>query len=327
MPPAIIDAANSFRAALLQREAAQMAEAARRWIGVEQSLQAAVDALAFQMAESDIITMGQLSRSLRYQALRRQIAEELAKYSDYAEGRIRSGQADMITDAITHSARMINAVATETQIVTPFNRISVGAVNKMIGFAGDGSPLRAVLDDATRGAGDALGQQLISGTALGKNPVEVARQALRLGLGQSFTRIQAIARTEMLRTYRQTSLSSYEASNVVVSYRRLSARDSRVCPACLFADGRTYPMGYGFDAHVNCRCTLVPVLRSVPPVQFQTGQEWFTQQPAATQRQILGAGRYNAWQAGDATLDDMVSRSWSDDWGGSLHPTPVRNLG
>ena len=293
-----------------------MAEAARRWIGVEQSLQAAIDALAYEMAQSDIISMGQLSRSARYQALRRQIAEELARYSDYAEGRIRSGQIDMINDALTHSARMINAVSAEAQIVTPFNRISVSAVNNMIGFAGDGSPLRTVLDDATRGAGDALGQQLISGTALGKNPVEVARQALRMGLGQSFTRIQAIARTEMLRTYRQTSLSSYEASNVVVAYRRLSARDSRVCPACLFADGRTYPVGYGFDAHVNCRCTLVPVLRSVPPVQFQDGQSWFRQQPESTQRAILGPGRFDIWRRGDASLDDMVSRSWSDDWGG-----------
>jgi hypothetical protein len=62
-------------------------------------------------------------------------------------------------------------------------------------------------------------------------------------------------------------------------------------------------------------------------VRFQTGQEWFAQQPAATQRQILGAGRYHAWQDGRASLDDMVSRSWSDDWGGSLHPTRVRDLG
>ena len=77
----------------------------------------------------------------------------------------------------------------------------------------------------------------------------------------------------------------------------------------------------------NCRCTLIPVLRNVPPVQYETGQEWFTRQPESTQLAILGRGRYDLWRRGAATLDDMISRDWSDTWGGSLRTTRVRDLG
>lgn len=300
---------------------------ARAWLQVEQAIQAQVDALAYELAnQPGAATMGQLQRSRRYHALMEQVRNELRKYEDYLEPRIRSGQADMITLALQHSQQAVNAVATQAQIVVPFNRLPVEAVNSMVGLAGDGSPLRAVLADASRVGPDALAQELVNGIALGRNPIQVARRALRMGLGQSFTRMQLISRTEQLRVYRQTTLQSYEASRVVQGYRRLSARDERTCIACLFADGRYYATSAGFDEHPAGRCSLVPVLVSVPPVQFETGQQWFRSQPEVVQRRMMGAGRYDLWQRGEVSMDDMISRRWSDDWGGSLHPARLSDL-
>jgi SPP1 gp7 family putative phage head morphogenesis protein len=326
MPPLVVDVITNHRAALLAREQAAMQANARAWLQVEQAIQAQVDALALELANTATPSMGQLQRSRRYRALMEQTRDELRKYEDYLEPRIRSGQADMITAAMEHSRQAVNAVATEAQMVVQFDRLPVSAVNDSIGLAGDGSPLRAILQDASRVGPDALADQLVAGVALGKNPVAVARQAIRLGLGQSFTRMQTIYRTEMLRTYRVTTQTAYQNSNVVVGYRRLSARDDRVCPGCLMADGRTYPLGTTFESHVNCRCALVPIIRNVPPVQFQTGQEWFRQQPEAAQRRILGRGRFEIWQRGDATLDDMVTVVPNATWGDAIVPTLVRDL-
>jgi hypothetical protein len=325
--PTVVTVVQQHRAALLAREAATMQAAAARWIGVENALNAQVDALALELANTGTPTWGQLVRSRRYAALRQQINAELSKYAGYMDDTITRGQRNMAVMALEHSARAIDAVATEAGIVVPFDRISVAAVEDMIGLAGDGTPLRAILDDAARGAGDALGQQLVNGIALGKNPITVARQAMRLGLGASFTRMQAIARTEQLRAYRSSSLAQYEASRVVVAYKRLSARDRRTCPACLFADGQQYSIEYGFDEHVQGRCTMIPVLANVPPVRFEDGQSWFRSQDEATQRAILGRGRFDLWRRGEASLSDMVSRDWSDTWGGSLRVTRVRDLG
>lgn len=326
MPPLVVDAVNGFRADLLRGEQAAMQEAARRWLGVEQALQAQIDATTLQLAANGDFTVSQAMRSRRWLSLMEQTRDELRKYENYIEPRIRDGQRDMITRAIRHSEQAIQAVATEAQIVVPFNRLPVSAVESMVGLAGDGSPLRAVLDDAAGAGADALGQQLVNGVALGLNPREVARRAMRLGLGQSFTRMQLISRTEQLRVYRLTTLQSYTNSRVVVAYKRLSARDRRTCIACLFADGEEYPMEHGFDEHPAGRCTLIPLLANVPRVQYQTGQEWFVQQPEAVQREMLGAVRFGLWQRGEASLTDMVSRDWSDTWGGSLRVTRVRDL-
>jgi len=328
MPPLIVEVAQQHKAALLQREATAMAEQARRWLQVEQSISAAMEALAQQMANGDEpVTASQLMRSRRYRALMEQTRDEMRRYERYMEGRIIDGQRVMITQAIEHSATAINAAAVEAQITIPWNRLPVAQVETMVGLAGDGSPLSAIIADAARAGPDAMVNELVSGIAIGRNPIEVARRAIRLGLGQSFTRMQAISRTEQLRVYRITSLESYRNSRVVVGYRRLSARDDRVCAACLMADGQQYPIDYGFDEHVQGRCTMIPVLRNVPPVQYETGQEWFARQPESTQLAILGRGRFDLWRRGEASLSDMVSRDWSDTWGGSLRTTRVRDLG
>lgn len=327
MPPVVIDTINGFRANLLRNEQAQMAEAARRWLGVEQSLQTSADALSQWMAGDGHITrMEQLMSARRYQDLQRQVTAELGRYAAYMDGRIVDAQRNMALNAISHSQAAINAVATESEIVVNFNRLPVSATENMIGLAGNGSPVRTLLDDAASAGPDAMAQELVNGIALGRNPLEVARRAIRMGLGQSFTRMATIARTEQLRVYRETTLQSYRASNVVIGYKRLSARDSRTCVACLFADGRQYGLNESFDQHPNCRCALLPVLANVPPVRFETGQEWFRRQSETTQRAMMGRGRYEAWREGLVTLDDMVSRDWSDTWGGSLRPTRVSDL-
>lgn len=325
--PTVVATIQGFRAQLLNREQAAMQEAARRWLQVEQALDAQIEATTLQLINNGDFTISQAMHSRRWLSLMDQTRDELRKYRDYMEPRITNGQRTLATQAIGHSAAAINAVATEAQIVVPFNRLPVSAVESMIGLAGDGSPLRDVLQDACSAGADAMGQQLVNGVALGLNPREVARRAMRLGLGQSFTRMLVISRTEQLRVYRTATLASYANSRVVVGYKRISARDRRTCVACLFADGQQYPIEHGFDEHPAGRCSMIPVLANVPPVRFEDGQSWFRSQPEAVQREMLGAGRFDLWRRGEASLSDMVSRDWSDTWGGSLRVTRVRDLG
>ena len=78
MPPVILDVAIAHRAALLNMEEAAMRASAQRWLGVEQSLRTATEALALQMANGEEpVTVGQLMLSRRYRDLRIQINDEL----------------------------------------------------------------------------------------------------------------------------------------------------------------------------------------------------------------------------------------------------------
>jgi len=236
------------------------------------------------------------------------------------EDQIREGQRTAASMAIDHAVGAINASAQEAgMMAVQFNRLPVAAVENMVGLTTTGSPLSSVLADASRGAPERLGQELINSIALGRNPIETARLAVRRGLGPTFTRMRTIARTEQLRVYRQVSLATYSHSGVVDEYRRLSARDSRVCPACLFADGRTYPISKPFAEHPQGRCTTIPVIRGHKAPEFETGEQWFKKQNVETQKKILGNTRYDLWKGGKVKqLGDFIEETHDDDWGDSM---------
>lgn len=326
MPPVVIDLMQGWRNDLLRGDAAMQQEMAQRWLHVEQALQAQVDALALELEGGGRVTMGQLGRSRRYQQLMGQVDDELGAYARFVEGRVVDRQRALLNAAISHGQAAVGAVASDAELLVQFNRLPVAAVEYMVGLTGAGTPVGDILADASQVGAEALRQRLVDGIALGWNPLRTARDALRNGLAQSFTRMATIARTETLRVYRQTTMESYRQSNVVVGYRRLCAKDERTCLGCLMADGQQYTLDQPFDEHPNGRCALVPVLRNTPPVQFETGQEWFERQPESVQRNMLGPSRFDLWQRGDISLGDLVTRRWDDTWGGSLVPAPVRSL-
>jgi SPP1 gp7 family putative phage head morphogenesis protein len=326
MPPVVIDMMQSWRADLLRGDAAMQQEMAQQWLGVEQALQAQVDALALELQGGGRVTMGHLQRSRRYQQLMGQVDDELGKYARFVEGRVENRQQALLNAAISHSQAAINAVATEAEMLVQFNRLPVSAVENMVGLTGAGTRVRDILADASRAGPEALRQRLVDGIALGWNPLKTARDALRNGLAQSFTRMATIARTETLRVYRQTTLESYRQSNVVVGYRRLAAKDERTCLGCLMADGQFYTKDQPFDAHPNCRCAAIPVLNKGTPIDYETGQEWFARQPESVQRRMLGPGRWDLLQRGDISLHDLVTLQPDDTWGGALAPTTVGRL-
>lgn len=328
MPPLAIDVMEAQRAALLRADEAAMRAMAQRWLQIEQALQAQVDALVLELAQQGEgpLTMWQLVRLRRYQTLQEQIAAQMERYTAYVAQDITTRQRTTGLEAIDQSSLAINAAAADAGIQLQFDRLPAASIERMVGLAGDGSPLRAVLQDAGTIGADALAQQLVQGVALGLNPRELARRALRQGLATSFTRMVTIARTEVLRVARQTTLDNYRHSNVVRAYRRVASKSQRTCIACLALDGEIYPLTRPFEEHVNGRCVSVPVLIRGTPLAYETGREWFARQPEGVQRQMMGPGRWDLWQSGDVTWDDLVRIHENETWGNSPQVTPVREL-
>ena len=78
--------------------------------------------------------------------------------------------------------------------------------------------------------------------------------------------------------------------------------------------------------HAQGRCTSVPVVKGMPPVEWASGEEWLLLQDEATQRSILGAGRFEAWQDGAFEFGDLVTRTRDAVWGEGVRPTPLSEL-
>lgn len=329
MPPLVVDVMNAHRAALLRRERTQMSAMAQRWLGVERALQAEIVRFTERLHQ-DGLTLGQIrSRQFqldRFASLLRQVRNELDRYTDYAAPLITDRQREYAATGIDHAADAINAVGEQAGITIRFDRLPVGAVENLAGLAGDGSPLRALLQGSFGVGAEGMFSQLIAGVALGRNPRVVARMMVRDGLSQSLTRMMLIARTEQLRVYRESSRQTYINSGVVERYKRLAAKSRRTCAACLMADGQIYELDEPFDEHPNGRCQLVPVVTGLPPVRWTEGRDWFVTQSPEIQQSILGPGRFDAWRNGAFDLDQLVSRRENPVWGAALVPTPLRDL-
>jgi SPP1 gp7 family putative phage head morphogenesis protein len=331
MPPLVIEAMQQFKAQLLARESAQMQEMARQWLNVERALEANITALAREMDDRRLaglpVKHWHVARMERHHELLRQLSKELTTYNDYANNVITDGQRTMAQLGLNHSATAINATLSEqARIGAFFDVLPIDATEQMVGLAGNGSPLNTLLREAYPTAAQGITDALVRSTALGINPRETARRAVQDGLAQGLNRILTISRTEQLRVYRESSRSNYEKSGIVSSYRRLATKDDRVCAGCLMDDGTVYAVTDIMPEHVQGRCSLIPVVDGVKRVEWQTGPDWFREQPDATQRSILGAGRFDAWKDGKFDLDEVVRVTPNATWGGSIGVRPLNEL-
>jgi SPP1 gp7 family putative phage head morphogenesis protein len=325
--PEIIATMRRQRAALLAREAETLREMARRWLDVERELQAQIELLARDMAE--LRAMGvpaiqsTLSRLKRYRELLPQVRRQLEQYGDYTVRVVTDQQRSYVQLGLLDAQEAISAAQPIT-IGVFFNRLPVSAVETMIGLAGDGSPLRALLTATWPDTVGALTDTLVKGTALGWNPRKTAVAMQQAMGGRGLQRALTIARTETLRVHREATRLQYEQSGVVTAYQRMCAHDERVCPACLFSEGKIYLTKATMEIHPNDRCTLIPILKGSDPVEWQHGEAWFREQPDAMQRSILGPGAYAAWQEGRLDLADLPRTHVDPTWGPTLSVNPLR---
>ena len=123
-----------------------------------------------------------------------------------------------------------------------------------------------------------------------------------------------IARTEMLRAYREGTRRRYAEAGIR-EWIWLSAQDRRTCPACLALHGKRFKVDEPQRGHPNCRCTMVP---AIPGVDYgiESGEAWLRRQPLEVQEAILGKRGAEWFREGVVKLDDFLAFSDSERWGG-----------
>jgi len=106
----------------------------------------------------------------------------------------------------------------------------------------------------------------------------------------STSRARTIARTEIQHASNYASVEAWKQSGVVEEKEWLTALDERVCEICGSQEGKVVNLDNKFQAsdelfghvqeppaHINCRCTLLPVLKSkeaiITNVKVQTEKE------------------------------------------------------
>jgi hypothetical protein len=129
-----------------------------------------------------------------------------------------------------------------------------------------------------------------------------------------------LTRTIILSAQANIARRTYEENKDVTTGIEYNATlDRRTCPICGPDDGRKFyynpKPGQASIAslptisrHASCRCVYLPIVVGFADSGKITYKQWFGQQKESTQKDILGAGRFELFKSGRAELGDFASR-------------------
>lgn len=326
--PTILDIAAQFRSDLAAIERDAVTQLVGAYAGILSGLQAELRGLVMELRQQGTpITMSQLRRNERLRALIRQVETEITRLALQLETMIPiwQSQAATLGERAAEQLFFAGLGPTPEPVRVPFNHLPTGAIAQMVGTLANGSPLKALLAELGPEAAANVRSNLLSGLAQGLNPRSVARK-MKDALGGSLTRALTIARTEMLRAYREANRAVYEAnSDVLEGWVWVAKIDRRTCAFCWAQHGSFHRLGEPMATHPQCRCAPIPRTKSWADLGFPgipdqrplipAGSEVFARLPVDTQRFILGPAKFRAFQDGELDLEDVVGFRIDPKWG------------
>ena len=321
----IITASQKFRADVLRNDRDMLRQLSQAYSLIDKSLNRQFRELMREIEkaqrEGKTVNRDWLRRSFRYQSLIRQVKAEIAGYSSGVARFIQVKQQQAIDLGQDHATSLITAALPEIT----FARLPTEAISELVGVMQDGSPLSKVLDRLGGEAAQGIKNALIEGIGSGKGVSPIAQQ-LRSVVDVPRWKALQIARTEIMRAYRQSTLQTYvENSDVLDGWIWTSTLSTRTCAACWALHGTFFPLSKTFfPAHVSCRCTSIPSVKG-SNFNVQSGSVAFAKLPVEDQRFILGPTKYEMYAAG-APLEDFVMKKRSKEWGESYTTRPLASL-
>ena len=341
----IYEVAKAQRELLLARDAALLGQVTRAYgvayAAILRELKALIDAMAVAEKLGEPINREWLSRKNRLETLQAQAAGSISEFSRGADLSILNGQASAVQLAVEHSASLLEtgvsaARSGSVAVGLTLNRVPDSALQHLVGFLSDGSPLATVIGKLPPQAAMAVEDGLIEGIALGRSPRETARlmaNAMATGgmlppggpsevmerMRSIHAKALTIARTETLRSYRTAAHENYNANDdITEGWMWISAHQLRTCPVCWAMHGTIHPLSEMMATHPNCRCTQVPVLKEEfggPPEDVRSGEAEFAKLTEAEQRFVLGPAKFEAFKSGSISLKSLVRETHSERWG------------
>lgn len=339
MPSELERAANRFRRDLLNNErqaASAMVEAyGYAWQRVSLSIQQIQQELDQLIAEGATESAEAIFRLNRYQSLRAQIEAELRRFGGFAESATVANQQRAIQAAGRNAAELVNLAAGPGPIQVPFDVLPTAALEDLVGFASDGSPLRVLFGEISGGVADQVTTRFAASLAAGFNPrvtARILRDAFGLGLARALT----ISRTETMRAYREATHRNYQRNaDVIGNWIWSASLSTRTCAACWAMHGSIHPLSEPMGSHPNCRCTMIPQVKSWKELGYnvpdhrptvERGTDAFARLSPADQEAILGKAAYAAYIDKAVSLEQFATERHSHDWGTTVQKASLRSI-
>lgn len=322
--PDIYDLANKFKRAQLRNERAAASEMVRVYGGIWREISRQITELTKAYYAASEPKASWLYQFQRLQTLRSQVESQLTQFAQYADTTIQAQQWQALQAGKEHAGQLLQAAMGGKP--WSFNVLPTNAIDFMVGFQQDGSPLLSVLQRYGKEAAEAMANRLVQGLALGQGPAAVAR-LIRKDMGMALWEALRLARTETLRAYRASSSATYrENSDVVEGWVWLSARNTRTCACCWAMDGTFHELDEELDDHPNGRCTKVPKIKGMNLPMRQTGVQAFEKLSDVDKLKVLGPSKYAAYRAGDLKLPQLIGVKHDKQWGRMFYERSLKDV-
>lgn len=345
--PTALDAARQFRQQLAGQEAAAVERMGLIYARIYRDMVDQTERLADDIAAMDEPSRGKITKLARLQQLLRQVEDQAARFGQTVQGEITVVQNQAIQQGVSDALKLMELSLPDLppelrRVITgSFTRLPVDAIEAAAGLFGADSPLTERLTGAF---GQAVAQQveqhIVDGIAAGMNPRRIAsllQRNLQNSLGAGLTWTLTTVRTAQIKSYQLANHATYQANpRIVPEWVWVSALDSRTCMSCIAQHGSVHPITETLNDHQNGRCAPVPKtisyrdlgITGIPdPVEpFESGEDWFSKQPEATQRQAMGPAMFKAFKDNRFSFRDL-SRPYQDEvYGELLREASLRDL-
>lgn len=327
-----------------------------QWQPARAMIQARIDLLQQLMQDAqdagETIDTLWIVQQRRLEMLLKTIDEAARQYAQAAQETIGAAQQDA-ADLGTQAAQAALRASVPPGIVHTFGVPPQDALDGMASALQEGTPLSDLFGTFGAQAAALAQQALFAGVALGQNPREIAR-GIRDATDMTAQRAEVIARTEVMRTYRDAQMANFRAnSDVVQAWVWAASFSERTCSACLAMDGTIHDLSETLDDHICGRCVALPVTGSWGSIlgqlgmdaqdladagiaetsasawlaTRQSGADWFAAQDIAVQNRIMGPAKATAYRLGDIQLNNLVGVKHDAVWGDSIYERSLREIG
>jgi len=286
-----------YRIALARHDARALSRLTDAYQRIYARLKDKIDLLADAVGSGEATT-GQLVRMARYRSLMRQVEDELRGYQSILGNEIANIGNDAITFAGRDTSRLLQMMAGEYGIQIDFHRLPVETIKTLLGFLSEDGPLYARLEELAATNAKKVADTILESVALGKNP-RVLAGLIRDALGGGLTDALRMARTVQLWSYREATRANYLAnSDVVEGWVWYANLPGEPCMACIAQHGSIHGLDETLNDHHNGRCAMIPIVAGLPSPVTQSGEAWFKGLPEASQKQLMGQTKWDAWKGG-----------------------------
>jgi len=322
-PISIVELAEQFRKALEQRDNKALSQIIKAYGDMYKRLQDKIKVLTLEMANMETITAASVRKLDSYKSLIVEIEKELTKFQGYAGTVMQQAASDAIKMGVTN-ARLLT-LASNPAVAASFKNLNPKAIENLVSYFGEGSPLMARLDKLAGTNALNVANTIIDNVALGKNPKTIAG-LIKNSLGGGLTDALRMTRTVQIYSYREANRATYLANSDVVKgwiwYANLGAN---CCMSCVSMHGTEHTLDEVLDDHHNGECTMLPLTIGMEN-PITSGESWFKEQPEAMQKQMMGDSKFEAWVSGKFEFNQLSKETENDIYGMMRTVTPLKDL-